>query len=148
MTLLKEFLEKIRFPHLYDDFEMTPPRSPTRVGPGNIQLADGLDSCWFFNRNQWKSKENQRKFKDLDCWPARNPSKIPEILWKSSEFPQNPGLGRLGIEIFQISRAELARAGRADGKLAETVGALQIGSKTIKMNCGNDALDGCRRIES
>ena len=48
---LKEFLEKIRFPHPYDDFEMTSPRSPTRVGPGSIQLADGLDSCWFFNRN-------------------------------------------------------------------------------------------------
>ena len=112
MKLLKEFLEKIRFPHPYDDFEMTPPRSPTRVGPGNIQLADGLDSCWFFNRNHWKSKENQRKFKDLDCWPARNPSKIPEILRKSSKISQNPGLGRLGLEISQISRAELARAGQ------------------------------------
>ena len=66
----------------------------------------------------------------------------------SSKIFQNPGLGRLGIEISQISRAELARAGRADGKLAETVGALQIGSKTVKMNVGNDALDGCRRIES
>ena len=55
--------------------------------------------------------------------------------------------GRLGTRISQSSRAELARAGRADGKLAETVGALQIGSKTVKMNVGNDALDGCRCVD-
>ena len=84
----------------------------------------------------------------MDCWPVRNPPKIPEILRKSSKISQNPGLGRLGTEISQISRAELARAGRADGKLAETVGAPQIGSQTVKMNFGNDALDGCRGIES
>ena len=60
---------------------------------------------------------------------------------------QNPGLGRLGTEISQISRAELARAGRADGKFAETVGAIQIGSKTEKMSFGNDALDGCNGVE-
>ena len=91
---------------------------------------------------------NLKKIKEIQGFGLLAGPKSFQNPRNSSRIFQSPRLDRLGIEISQISRAELARAGRADGKLAETVGALQIGSKTVKMNVGNDALDGCRRVES
>ena len=38
------------------------------------------------NINITLHQRKSRKFKDLDCWPARNPSKIPKILRKSSKI--------------------------------------------------------------